>query len=324
MAGFVRAVAYCVVGCIAGGILTDSASATEPGDFSQFFRGATIGNPLGAAPPPGLYFQNIVIYAPSVPGHGQVGGFTADALDESVLLIWSTGWTLLGASVVMAVAQPYFVVNAWSSAEPGPPFTGVTHYPAWHTTFLNPLTLSWKLTDDWYASVGFGFWVPDGSGYTHTPNPDYWTIEPHAAISYLGNGWDLTANFVYDVNGASAGHTGAVAGTPFGVGYRSGDLAYLDLTATKRFGNWEIGPVGYLKWQTTSDHPGSGFSCTTMVALTGARCGRATDFAFGGLVGYDFGAVALKLFLTDSVYTKDDFGGLLVWAKLAFKVPDLP
>jgi hypothetical protein len=33
----------------------------------------------------------------------------------------------------------------------------------------------------------------------------------------------------------SAGHTGAFAGTPagaFGIGYRSGDQGYLDLTAT--------------------------------------------------------------------------------------------
>jgi len=86
----------------------------------------------------------------------------------------------------------------------------------------------------------------------------------------------------------------------------------LDITATKKFGNWEIGPVAYLERQSTSDRPGGGASCAQMAAATGSQltCGHATDFAIGGLVGYDFGRVALKLILTESVYTKDEFGGL--------------
>jgi hypothetical protein len=243
------------------------------------------------------------------------------------IVIWSTGWKFLGANVVMAASQTWFELDAWSSAEPGPPYPKATHYPAWHTTLVDPLTLSWTLPNNWFVSAGIRFWLPDGSRYNNTPNPDYWTVEPTAAISYLGDNWNLSANFIYDINSASAGHTGPFANTPiaaFGNGYRSGQQAYLDLTATKKFGNWEIGPVGYYRWQTTSDRPGSGLSCATMAALTPITCGRATDFALGGLIGYDFGPVKLKLYLTDSVYTKDDFGGLIVWTKLSFKVPDLP
>ena len=42
-------------------------------------------------------------------------------------------------------------------------------------------------------------------------------------------------------------------------------------------------------------------------------------------VGYDFGLLTLKTFITESLYTKDDFGGLLIWTKLAFRLwgPDL-
>jgi hypothetical protein len=119
------------------------AAAHEPGDFSQWFRGVTISDPLG-------------------------------------------------------VAQ-YFEVNAWSSAAVGPPFA-TTHYPAWHNTWVDPLTLSWELVPmKWYASVSFTFWMPDGSRYNNTPNPDYWTFEPHAAISYIGDGWNLTAHLIYDL-----------------------------------------------------------------------------------------------------------------------------
>jgi hypothetical protein len=318
-----RAVIGGAVGCIAGAVLANNAAAHEPGDFSQYFRGVSIGDPVGAAPPPGVYFENTTMYAPKATGHGQVSAFKVNAWAEIPTLYWSTGWNFLGANVVMALSQPYYEVNAWSSVAPGPPFSGATHFPAVHNIWVDPLTLSWNFRNGWFASASLAFYAPDGSRYNNSPNPDYWTFEPSAAISYLGDGWDLTARFVYNVNASSAGHTGAFAGTAaaaFGVGYRSGDQAYLDLTATKKFGKWEIGPVGYLKWQTTSDRPGGGFSCATMAASTGVPCGRATDFAVGGLIGYDFGPVALKLFMTDSIHTKDDFGGLLIWTKLSFRI----
>lgn len=81
------------------------------------------------------------------------------------------------------------------------------------------------------------------------------TYEPHAAITYLKDDWNLTAHAVYDFNTASAGHTGvggllANAGSPaatFFNGYRSGDLAFLELTTTKKFGEWQVGPVGYYR-----------------------------------------------------------------------------
>ena len=94
----------------------------------------------------------------------------------------------------------------------------------------------------------------------------------------------------------------------------------MDVTATKRFGKWEIGPVAYLKWQTTSDHPGGDVSCATMATLTASLlgCGQATQYAVGGLIGYDWGPVALKVMATDSVYTRDYFQGWNIWAKLLF------
>ena len=311
---------------VALGTITPAITlAHQPGDFSQFFRGVTIGDPLGAAPPPGLYFENVTMFAPSAKGHGQVAAFKVNAPADIPILLWSTGWNFLGGSVLMAISQPYYNVNAFSSTAGGPPFTGATHFPAVHNTWVNPITLSWNLGNGWFASAGFSFYAPDGSRYNNSPNPDYWTFEPHAAISYLGGGWNLSANFFYNINASSAGHSGAFAGTPiafFGQGYRSGDQGYLDVTATKKFGKWEIGPVAYFKWQTTADRPGGGFSCAAMAALTAsqATCGNATDIAVGALIGYDFGPVALKFYVTDSVYTRDDFGGVLVWTKLAFRI----
>jgi len=261
MATFTRTVGYYAAACFGGAMLTSSVAALEPGDFGQYFRGVTIGDPVAVAPPAGLYFENVTLYAPHVSGHGQVAAVNASATAEIPVLIWSTGWKFLDAAVVMFITKPYFEVTAWSSAAAGPPFAS-THFPAWHNTGLNPLTLSWNFNNGWFASAGLTLRIPNGSRYNNTPTPDCWTFEPTAAITYFADGWDLTAHLVYDINRASAGYTGAFAGTPavaFGIGYRSGDQAILDLTATKTFGKWEIGPVGYIHWQPTSDHPGSGY-----------------------------------------------------------------
>lgn len=320
-----------ILALLLSGMAIDQVFAHEPGDFQQYIRGFTIGDPLGATPPPGLYFENTTLYVPQVLGQGQLGGFKANALLDTPTLFWSTGYSFLGASVAASISQPFYQVDLWSSNAIGPPFGGATLFPTVHNTWVNPVMLSWNLGGGLFASAAFDFYAPDGSHYNGTLNSDYWTYEPRASLSYLANGWDLTANLLYDFNAASAGHTGPFAGTPavaFGVGYRSGDQAFLDLTGTKKFGKWEVGPVAYFAWQTTQDMPGGGFSCNTMkIATAGAlTCGRATDYAVGGLVGYDFGPVALKVFLTDSVRKQDEFGGLFVWTKLSFKLwgPDAP
>jgi len=96
----------------------------------------------------------------------------------------------------------------------------------------------------------------------------------------------------------------------------------VDVTATKKFGPWEIGPVALTKWQTTEDRPGAGASCATMAAATfsSLTCGRANHLAIGGLVGYDFGHLALRLIAANSVYATDDVRGLSVWTRATFRL----
>ena len=115
---------------------------------------------------------------------------------------------------------------------------------------------------------------------------------------------------------------GMMTPSAFGVGYRSGDLLIMDLTATRKFGPWEIGPVAVTKWQTTYDRPGARASCATMAAATfsALTCGRANHLAIGGLVGYDFGPLALKLIAAQSVYATDDIRGLSVWTRATFRL----
>jgi hypothetical protein len=121
-----------VLTCVA----TDRGLALEPGDFGQYIRGIRITDPLGANPPPGLYFENTSLNVPQASGQGQFGGFKVNAWLDTPLLIWSTGSNVLGASVV---AQP-FANSVYGSA--APPYGGVTLYPTIHNTWINPFALS--------------------------------------------------------------------------------------------------------------------------------------------------------------------------------------
>jgi hypothetical protein len=311
---------------LSGSMAIGQAPAHELGDFGHYIPGLTMGVPLGAVPPDGLYFYNTTIYYPGFAGTGQNSAVTAKALLEVPVIYWATGWPFLGAKVLMAASKAPYELTIYPSAAAGPPFAGATVYPVMENTWVNPLTLSWNLKKDWYASAGFAFFIPDGSRYDNSSNPDYWSYELHGAVSYLGDGWDLTAHWVYEFNTPSAGHTGVFARTPFaafGVGYRSGDQMFLDLTATKMFGKWELGPVAFFKLQTTSDRPGGGVSCAAMPALTGSllKCGQAAEADLGGLIGYHFDrTTSLQMMVTDTVSSRDYFHGLNVWTKLAFQL----
>jgi hypothetical protein len=302
------------------------ALAGEPGDYGQYVPGTSFGIPTGAAPPPGLYYDNLLIWVPGANGVGQLNGLKVNAVANLSTLFWSTGWNFLGGSVSAAVSQPVFDLGVQA-----PPFGVTTHYPTLHNTWISPLIVSWNLGAGWFASAGAAFYPDNGTKSNNTPNPDYWTFDPHASVSYLADGWDLTAYLIYEINAASAGRTGAFAGTPFaafGVGYRSGDLLIVDFTATKKFGPWEIGPVAFAKWQTTEDRPGAGASCDTMAVATFSllTCGRSDHLAIGGLVGYDFGSLALRLIAAQCVYARDDVRGLSVSARVTFRLwgPDAP
>ena len=97
-------------------------------------------------------------------------------------------------------------------------------------------------------------------------NPDYWTIAPGAAISYLDANWLASANFRYDITTASRGVTMAA---PFlagaGNGFISGNELFGDFTVLYKIGKWQIGPVGTLKRRP--DRPGRGVACSPALRL---------------------------------------------------------
>ena len=74
---------------------------------------------------------------------------------------------------------------------------------------------------------------------------------------------------------------------------KQADWVNLDLTATKKFGKMEIGAIAYGSWDL-NDY---GYNATWEFA-PGAR---QSQFAVGGLVGYDFGSFTAQAKLATDV-----------------------
>jgi len=346
-----RQIAMAGLAAIAVGGVANSAQASETGTFENRLNGATIGLPLGALPPPGLYTGLSTAYLGMLSGSSNTGASNGNqcaavgpgapgtrcavlpAIAQAVPLLWVPGWNFWGATYSASVVEAFYLyatcgANTFSA---GPGGTAVEHFGnggcgggspingtsglVYTNLFVQPINLSWKLGGGWFVATAFSFTAPTGTkaGVGFTPNPDYWTFEPSIAFSYLGNNWVASANFFYDINTKSEGTCCAASPT-----ITSGNLLYGDYTALYKLGKWSIGPVGYMEIQTTSD-TGSGCNPAPGVSL----CGHHNTGAAGGLVGYDFGPVDLQVWVTDNFYatnSPDGPGALHVWSRIGFKL----
>jgi hypothetical protein len=81
--------------------------------------------------------------------------------------------------------------------------------------------------------------------------------------------------------------------TPFAFNGCNPDFINVDLTATRKFGKWEFGGVAYGSTDLTSPI---------------ASYLKQSQFAVGGLFGYDFGPLTLQVYATTEVYERN-YGG---------------
>jgi hypothetical protein len=271
------------------------ASAIEGLVNPQTKPGVLIGASAGV-PPPGIYmFNQVFTYQANLTGPGvksALGGNTHVGDQASVDVqgfLFVPGWTFLGATYDAVLVQPFVMGSL------GAPFniqeSGV------HNTYFVPVELSWKLADSGFQiKTGLGIYAPDGTqhgfsplGYPSIGDP-YWTFQPEFIISYLKDGWNLSAAIYDEVNTRNTITQ-----------YKTGNILHADFTATKTIGKWTFGPVAYYYGQISDD------SCS-------ATCGYATGtllnpqrfdiWAVGGLVGYNFGPAALSVWATQEVSAK--------------------
>jgi hypothetical protein len=328
---------------LAIGGMTSSAFAYESGSFENRLVGATIGLPLGALPPPGLYTGLETAYLGMPQAVASTGSFipgparlTLPAIAQAVPLLYVPGWHFLGASYGMSVVQAFYNNNSCVSGScAGAAFFGSGNnavggggYVTANTTF-SPIILSWNLGGGWFISSGFTFMAPDGTRTTGTPNPDYWTFEIPLAVSYLANNWNITANFFYDINTSSGGTCcalGLIGAPAAGLSETSGNMLYGDLHALYKIGKWSVGPVADFQVQTTAD---TGSACTAAIGVALGLCNRNSAAGIGGLVGYDFGPVDLQVWVTDTIASQNfaqGTGTMNVFTRLGFRLwgPEAP
>jgi hypothetical protein len=261
------------------GVLTLSAtmgamagSVTQPGE--------TVGLAAGAPLPPGFYFVDTTDWGTRDTPAGKVAvGVTIP------VIAWSTPWKVFGGRLVFLAAAPAVEVGI------DLPSANTFHTSDMYNPFFGA-QLAWDLGGGWGFSYTLGTYV----GVKNSVGFDSTSLNQRFALSYTANGWNLTANLIWGV------HPDAVTTTI------NPDFINLDLTATKKFGKWEVGAVGFYSADVSS--PFAGYA-------------RQSQFAVGGLIGYNFGPVILQSYLTRDVH-QQNYGGYdtRVWSRIIIPLGD--
>ncbi|MTJ81044.1 MAG: transporter [Telmatospirillum sp.] len=272
--------------------------------WDPHLRGVDEGLAAGALPPPGVYFVNNSYFLPD----GYVGDSksTSTKLQAYVnvpILLWTTGVRILGADFGVAIAQPFDYTNLnVGHVEVG------NHWGTYNTVLM-PAILSWKLPYDLHVKTQFAVYVDNGSSSASTKNSPSagvgaamanWTFEPGLGISWLHDGWNVSAQMLYETNTADNNSSKAFNGGK----YQSGDQLAFDYTITKTIGKWVVGVGAYENNQLQRDN-----LCVSATNC-GGQPGTATlSFAVGPIVGYNFGPIELMAIFNHQTVNHNDVGG---------------
>ncbi len=263
------------VRCLAGaGLLILAAGAAEAASSAQ--PGQTVGLPVGAPLDVGLYFIDTSSFG--------VRDTSPRGSESNVNLpsfLWATPWQVAGGRLQFVVLQP---VTAQSTR-------GAAYQSGFGQTLI-AAQVAWKLPNHFNVSYLLGGYMPSDTAFA-IRNP---VLHQRFGLTYNGDGLNLTAHFLYGTFFDTRSPTGAFYP----------DFLNLDLTATKKFGKWEIGPVA--------------FGSTDLSARADPTYRRQGQFAVGGLVGYNFGPVNLQAYVTRDVVERN-YGGLETRGWLRVIVP---
>ncbi len=223
---------------------------------SELFPGISTGIPLGAPLPTGVWGVGIVTN-----GSRDLGPVNLDVNAAAPWIIWSTPWKIAGGTVLLDTVTPYVDVNVGGN--------GVAS--GWGNTFVNA-QVKWDLGKGLFGGFQGGVYLPTSSDVGN----DFSSFQGVAAMSYLGGGKDLSATLVYGTGNKS---------------HLAPDWMNLDLTATQKFGKWELGATAFLSQDLNNN---AGF--------------KQSQFAIGPLVGYNFGPFQAQVKYTKTIDEKN-YGG---------------
>jgi hypothetical protein len=263
-----------------------AGSATRPGD--------TIGSPSGKPIPPGVYFISTATHeCRDVNLH-----HTCATVDVPVLA-WSTPWKVASGRLHL-IAAPLVPLHLNIKNAPN------------NSGLFNPYVaaqVAWDLGHDWSFSYLLGAYVKTHGSAAYGAT----SVNQRFGLSYTGHGMDLTANAIWGhyfdkvtsrpqispcPHTATRPHNGC-----------NPDFLNVDLTATKMFGTWEVGPVGTFSTDLNKPTP---------------EYRRQSQFQLGGLVGHYFDHKAIvQLYVTTNLHQKN-YGASIVTANFRVIVPLVP
>jgi hypothetical protein len=158
---------------LAMGGVASSASAMQTGTFQNRLNGATIGLPLGALPPAGLYTGLETAYLGLLAGNsnsgaarGNQGSVVLPAIAQAVPLLWVPGWNWWGATYSASIVQAFYIFTACNGATSSGGANCGGAFPigaggfVYTNTFFNPISDILQLhrpdghPSDWHAEPG--------------------------------------------------------------------------------------------------------------------------------------------------------------------------
>jgi len=245
--------------------------------------GEQVGLAVGAPLPEGIYAINTFTYRRTD------GRNDPDTAVNIPVLVWSTPLVPFGGRLEFVVAPP--TVFTFSRAAGG------------RDTSINVGTFVGAI---WAFDLGGNIGVSLlGGSYLNELNAGRGgglnilasnTYRVGGAVSYTGDGYNLTANLTYNFYDSPSRFDGRNGIPGFFGPVQISDAFNLDLTATKKFGKFEIGAIGY---GTVNLDP----NLLAFVNDPTSRIGRGGRFALGGLIGYDFGPFSVQAYVARDVVT---------------------
>ncbi len=305
---------FAALGAVA---LAASSSAALAG--SQLPPGITTGIALGAPLPEGVYDVTI--------GFVQQGNTTSNAVYtgqggslsnpysppantpvnglEAVLpvwLIWSTPWQVAGGRIQIDGTIPWASVDTYAGAHPQ--LSLLAGSQGWLNGLVES-SIKWNLGNGWNFGIGGGAFIGSDSSLLGIQESRFMG---QADIAYIAGGWEVLGNFFV---GSGASNNLASLGAYL---YNPAWFNY-DLTVARKFGKFTVGAIAY----GSADLENGNMTCpiTSAATLNFLPACKQSQFAVGGMVGYDFGSFS-AIFQVSQDVAQENYGVLNTtgWLKI--------
>ncbi|WP_166171606.1 transporter [Acinetobacter sp. SA01] len=255
-----------------------TVNALEPGAAPQAPAGNTMGIPLNAPLPPGLYYTSStkLLNGQLKDDNGDNMGLKLNAPASTSIFIYTPGFKVLGGDYRAWLAVP-FIMAEEDISNPMLGEVGKHSNNNIANIDVHFADVAWTLNPGQFVSAGLGVITTTGSwklGDTNTSG-EYWSINPRVGYSLMNQDWNISLESHYFYNFENDKTK-----------YDSGDELFFDATLLKKVDfihqGLQVGPIGYVREQVTSDENNG-------TAYFGTTSGKARQMGLGVQLLQDFG-----------------------------------